>query len=458
VKLKKVFMAVLPYLAAVGAFFFWRAALFHNTRGDTDLGGMLSALLADPLNRGGWLGVHVLQDFFSVTLGGWTVPLVTLAFPLRLRDFLTGLALAALAGSIAGLTLARLARASHPDGQTSAFNLPAASIGALSVLLASVPIALGDRSIVYPSFTRFALPGSLGAAILTAALLFSLPRRFLAAAGVGALTCIAVLSHFANGLGYAALADDQRQFWWQLSWRAPQISEGTVLVASAPEGLGLFDYVVWGPANLIYYPEVKPVGGGTLKLSAAILTPDVIQGILDGGSRSGEDRGMRVERDYSRLLVLWMPAPGDCLQVMDGKALELPTQIRERVNLVAPYSNAGLILPSGPPHQPPTAIFGPEPEHGWCYHYEKAGLARQAGDWAEVVRLGDEAARLGLRPNDPVEWMPFILGYAHAGRDAEARRLAAILKSDPFLRVQSCREFSQPSSPQPLLRQLFCEN
>ena len=44
-------------------------------------------ILADPFNQGGWLAVHILQDFFNITLGGWAVPLVTIAFPLRLREY-----------------------------------------------------------------------------------------------------------------------------------------------------------------------------------------------------------------------------------------------------------------------------------------------------------------------------------------------------------------------------------
>jgi hypothetical protein len=61
-------------------------------------------------------------------------------------------------------------------------------------------------------------------------------------------------------------------------------------------------------------------------------------------------------------------------------------------------------------------IYGPEPGHGWCYHFQKAGLARQLGDWEEVVRLGDAAFKLDDYPNDPIERFVFIEGYAHAGQ------------------------------------------
>jgi hypothetical protein len=59
-------------------------------------------------------------------------------------------------------------------------------------------------------------------------------------------------------------------------------------------------------------------------------------------------------------------------------------------------------------------IYGPEPVHGWCYHFQKADLARQFEDWETVTRLGDEAFALNDYPNDPVERFVFIEGYAHA--------------------------------------------
>jgi hypothetical protein len=65
---------------------------------------------------------------------------------------------------------------------------------------------------------------------------------------------------------------------------------------------------------------------------------------------------------------------------------------------------------------PLKTIFGGEPRHDWCYYYQKADLARQFKDWQEVARLGDEAQQLGFGPNNPQEWMPFIEGYAMAGR------------------------------------------
>jgi hypothetical protein len=76
-------------------------------------------------------------------------------------------------------------------------------------------------------------------------------------------------------------------------------------------------------------------------------------------------------------------------------------------------SNQAMILPQTQSHLP--EIYGPEPEQGWCYYFQKADLARQIGDWERVAQLGDAAFKLDDHPNNPVERFVFIEGYAHVG-------------------------------------------
>ena len=50
-----------------------------------------------------------------------------------------------------------------------------------------------------------------------------------------------------------------------------------------------------------------------------------------------------------------------------------------------------------------------------CYYFQKADLARQMGNWEEVVKLGNKAFKLDDYPNSPIERFVFIEGYAHTG-------------------------------------------
>jgi hypothetical protein len=56
-----------------------------------------------------------------------------------------------------------------------------------------------------------------------------------------------------------------------------------------------------------------------------------------------------------------------------------------------------------------------EPDHSWCYYFEKADLASQQKNWDQVVEYGEIAFNLADHPNDPIERFPFIEAYAHTG-------------------------------------------
>ena len=60
-------------------------------------------------------------------------------------------------------------------------------------------------------------------------------------------------------------------------------------------------------------------------------------------------------------------------------------------------------------------IYGFTNTKTWCYYFQKADLARQFGEWDEVVRLWEEAQTIGERPDNGFEYIPFIEGYGHTG-------------------------------------------
>ena len=91
------------------------------------------------------------------------------------------------------------------------------------------------------------------------------------------------------------------------------------------------------------------------------------------------------------------------------------------------------------PHTPPEIAFGPEPAHGWCYYYQKADLARQQGNWNQVLEIGQQAFDQGLSPTDPIEWMPFLQAYAQTGNVDRLKELAPTISADPFITQQVCR-------------------
>lgn len=71
-------------------------------------------------------------------------------------------------------------------------------------------------------------------------------------------------------------------------------------------------------------------------------------------------------------------------------------------------------------------VYAPEPGHAnaWCYYFEKADLARQFGDWEEVVSIAETALKLDEQSHDPLELFVFIEGYAHVGKWQRAIELS----------------------------------
>jgi hypothetical protein len=93
------------------------------------------------------------------------------------------------------------------------------------------------------------------------------------------------------------------------------------------------------------------------------------------------------------------------------------------IRRVGAYSMIKRISPEGKPPVPPTAIFGAEPAHGWCFYYQKASLARQMGDWNEIGRLYDKTVAKNLEAGDKSEVFPFLEGLVNSGRYDDARKL-----------------------------------
>mgnify|MGYP001443693995 CR=1 FL=1 len=76
------------------------------------------------------------------------------------------------------------------------------------------------------------------------------------------------------------------------------------------------------------------------------------------------------------------------------------------------------------------AFLGKTPADDWCLFYQQADLARQQGDWAEVLSIYEKTARLGLRPGNPLEWHPFLEALIRAKRTEDAAALTAAFQSE----------------------------
>jgi hypothetical protein len=116
--------------------------------------------------------------------------------------------------------------------------------------------------------------------------------------------------------------------------------------------------------------------------------------------------------------------PNGCLRVLDPARSDEITYARQSRFLVdaIPLSDLSNILVEN--DQTAKITFLSEPEHTWCYYFAKAELARQQGNWNQVMDLMDEARSSGHGPEDPFEWFTYIEAQAVAGNIQAAEKLS----------------------------------
>lgn len=269
---------------------------------------------------------------------------------------------------------------------------------------------------------RFTISFMLGACLLGVGLVLALPLpSWVKVLPLALVLGFSIAQQYRSSLSYYRDWSTQRILFWQMTWRMPGLEPGTILLFNELPVEHYSDNSLTAPLNwiyapqnfsqqmdyVLYYPTVR-LGSGLPRLEKGL---PVVQDYL-----AAEFRG-----DTSRVVVLYAHPPG-CLRVMDPEVEEgiwlVPPLLRETLKL----STSASILPEGSA-SPPPGLYGGEPEHNWCYYFEKADLARQQKDWAAAAQLGDQAFALKDYPNDPVERFPFIEAYAHVGSWARALEL-----------------------------------
>jgi hypothetical protein len=276
-------------------------------------------------------------------------------------------------------------------------------------------------SLAHPA-SRFTLPFMLGVSLIVAGLIEFIPRPNIRSLILVLLVGLAAGRQFLWSVDYRRDWQAQKNLFWQMTWRAPGLKPDTLVLLN--EELSFYaDNSLSAPLNWIYAPDqasgkidyVLFYPTNRLNASLPALTPDVpIRYDYLAG---------KFEGNTSQALAFYY-APPACLRLLepdlDAQNRFIPADSLMREASV--LSNPDVTLEGLGGRMPD--IYGPEPEHGWCYYFQKADLARQMGDWEEVVELGNKAFKLDDFPNSPVERFVFIEGYAHAGDWDRALKLS----------------------------------
>lgn len=422
-KIRHVLKAWLPYLILFFAVIFWRTVIFpyqtHNYQ-PTLLSKFSSAPLATALTLAG----SILKDLWVVTFSTWNdifkLPSITI---LGSRSFLVAVA-AILASLIILIIYFLKQRTAESREKRSLFQMMV--LGLLAALVAGLPFWLTDLPVGlgFPN-DRFTLPFIFGVSLFITSFVFLIPGGKLVHISILALlTSLSIGWQYQNGVAYQRDWNIQRNLFWQMSWRIPALQPGTAVVTSEMPLKYFSDNSLAAPLNWIYDTDRSSKAGGTMDYM-----------FYDAAVRS--TRALKLEKDRPILqgylaadfhgstesLVVFDFKPPACFRVLEAEVDPLNPSLSIIMREASAFSNPASIQLDDKPAVPEFAIFGAEPEHGWCYYFEKADLARQRGDWTEAARLGDIAFSSGDYPNEPAERMLFIEAYAHTGNWQRALEL-----------------------------------
>ena len=366
----------------------------------------------------------------------WAQVLVLVANSIRTPSSLLTLALIAIMFALFVVYFRTLETAEVPRR----FAVAALLIGITGIVLGRVPsFAAGLVLKPQSSNDRFMISMMIGGSLFAAGAVEWIFRNVRIKTVIFALlVALGVGQQFFNANLFRRDWIKQQEFYSQLAWRIPAMQPGTLLLTDQLPLDYETDLSLTAPINWMYAPRYTR---STLPY-ALVFTEKRL-----GGSLPSLEPGTRIqvylrtvnsESSTSKAIVFYMPKNG-CLRVLSSQWNDEVTYARQSPYLInaIPLSRPELILANT--SIAPALPFLAEPKHTWCYYFTRAELARQQGDWKQVLDLYREATSLGYRASDPLEWLVFIEAQISTGRIDEAGQLSkSAYRSDERTRKGLC--------------------
>ena len=433
---RKMLTLAWPYLMVSGGFLYWRLFIFKSTRNATNVDTLFAGYAVSPIRAAVTIVIETIKDFFESVFQAWAVPLYLFTVNGNYVDLLVSVVLAALA---IGALILYLRRYPQAEDSASAFHSEGIWLGVLITFIALLPVDLANRNVSFTNeWDRYTLHASVGCVLLIGCLIMSIPHKPIRSSLLMALLAIGVMTQYHSAAYYRDFWTYEKELWWQLAWRAPNLENNTLLFVQLPSGFGYYeDYEIFSAANLIYTPDAS------VRIEADLISPQAVAALQRGDVTGRKTRGIYVRQNYKNALMMVFPTTDSCLHVLDGQKLELPSFDNMDLLYIAPYSKIDQIDPIAPEAVPPAAIFGKVPEKDWCYYFQKISLARQKGDWQEAAHLADEAAKLGFQLRDRSEWFPVFEAYANTNQLQKAETVAQKMRKMDDMLFMYCSQIKE---------------
>lgn len=403
----------LPYFFILVGFVFWRTQVYptqfvNNPAIEAPNNPvLLQQLFQSPIKAIIKLGNLVLQDSVFLLTQNWQRALdpasIRVDASFYILSWVVGLVVA---GLYLLWSLYGNKATETPMGYSSYRQLVV--IGLLTLLLGGLPVWITDRQILAGKWSdRFSLAPMIGAVLLLVVLIDWIIRTKKQKNIVLLLFLgLSIAFQMRTTHKYALDWEIQKNFYWQLYWRVPAVKPGTAFFsASVPSTYSshfsagfshsvLYDRLNPSTSLSYWYFSPKDEGKNFYKLAPDYEINYQFRNLVFKGSTSNV------------LAYMYKPASG-CLILLDQAYSGNPASDSNHNSLI-PLTNPDRIILAGNEVLPDRDIFGEEPQHDWCFYFEKADLARQEANWSEVLELMQEAQVKGLSPKSGVEKLPAL--------------------------------------------------
>jgi hypothetical protein len=440
------FRYVWPYFLVWLGYVLWRLFVFESPRSATSTSAIASQFLAHPTSEIFSRFGYMINDYLETTVIAWAETFSIEIFDIASRSNWLAWFLAAILFFSVTFILNKI-EPGESDSDNRSWAKVMIALGSVCVIFSLLPIwFIGQEASLVLTSSRFAIPSVLGATLVTTGVLSYLCSNKNKIVVVAILVSTSAMLHIRTANEFRHEWIDLKNVFWELAWRAPSLKPGTVIFfAQNTNQYTGGDYSFGIPLNLLYDEQNKSTKVNYWAMRLERRLPGLMASASEESSFQTGVRNIEFSGDLTNALVLWYQ-PGHCVRLLD-KSETIYSEIPSHVTNARWVSNIDRIdLKADSAPQLPLNIFGPELEHEWCYYYQKASLALQAGDWDEIVRLAEDVKSFGYGPNIESEWLPFWLGYKNLGMHSEEKVLFERMCGGNYLyRVNLCKDISVSS-------------
>lgn len=415
-KLKRTLVYYLPFLFVIFCFLYWRILIYpqqfiiNSSVEDPNTPVLLKSIIESPLKTSIKLANLILQDSIYLLFHTWLRTLEPLTIRLdavfNILSWVVGL-------TMSGIFLLWSNKTENNENNQSGLTryMPLVVTGFLALIVGGLPIWIMNRQILIGKWSdRFSLAPMVGAVLLIV-LFVDWIVRSKRQKNIVLLVILGLSIAFQMRTTHKYALDwtHQNNFYWQLFWRVPAVKSNTAFFSAIMPSNYSSDFSVGFSINTLYAPENKSTvlshwyfdpGGTGLYFNQLDSDQEVYYNF-----RNLEFKG----NTSNAIAYMYRPASG-CLLVLDDAYLGNPNMDAHHEELIK-LNNYDSIDLERDPDLPNENVFGKEPEHDWCYYFQKADFARQHEDWNQVIEIMESAKQLGLEPNSGVERMPAMEAY-----------------------------------------------